>query len=80
MPENSWNFAQANGRKKETLTFRPFLSMNDYAGLGTALLAGTGIGDLPPLVLAIVTSRGPLRVFKEFATQMAPTLFPTLPT
>jgi hypothetical protein len=54
--------------------------MNDYAGLGTALLAGTGNGDLPPLVLAIVTSRGPLRVFKEFATQMASTLFPTLPT
>jgi len=24
--------------------------MNDYAGLATALLAGTGIGDLPPLV------------------------------
>ena len=23
-PENSWNFAQANGKKKETLTFRPF--------------------------------------------------------
>jgi len=47
-PENSWNFAQANGKKKETLTFPPFLSMNDYAGLATALLAGTGIGDLPP--------------------------------
>ncbi len=44
-PENSWNFAQANGKKKkETLTFQPFLSMNDYAGLATALLAGTGIG------------------------------------
>jgi DNA-binding transcriptional LysR family regulator len=24
--------------------------MNDYAGLTIALLAGTGIGDLPPLV------------------------------
>jgi len=24
--------------------------MNDYAGLAPALLAGTGIGDLPPLV------------------------------
>jgi DNA-binding transcriptional LysR family regulator len=39
-PENNWNFAQANGKKKETLTFQPFLSMNDYAGLATALLAG----------------------------------------
>src|SRR5260370_2069686 len=50
-PENSWNFAQANGKKKkETLTFRPFLSMNDYAGLATALLAGARICDPPPLV------------------------------
>ena len=24
--------------------------MNDYAGLATALLAGAGIGDLPPVV------------------------------
>jgi DNA-binding transcriptional LysR family regulator len=107
-PENSWNFAQANGKKKETLTFRPFLSMNDYAGLATALLAGTGIGDLPPLVQPELLRDGrlmevmpgwhfsifhlwvvhlgnryitrPVRVFKEFATQMAPTLFPTLPT
>ena len=107
-PENSWNFAQANGKKKETLTFRPFLSINDYAGLATALLAGTGIGDLPPLVQPELLRDGrlvevmpgwhfsifhlwvvhlgnryitrPVRVFKEFATQMAPTLFPTLPT
>ena len=107
-PENNWNFAQANGKKKETLTFRPFLSMNDYAGLATALLAGTGIGDLPPLVQPELLRDGrlvevmpnwhfsifhlwvvhlgnryitrPVRVFKEFAAQMAPTLFPTLPT
>jgi DNA-binding transcriptional LysR family regulator len=32
------------------LTFCPHLAMNDYAGLATALLAGAGIGDLPPLV------------------------------
>jgi len=107
-PENSWNFALANGKKKETLTFQPFLSMNDYAGLAIALLAGTGIGDLPPLVQPELLRDGrlvevmpnlhfsifhlwvvhlgnryvtrPVRVFKEFATQMAPTLFPTLPT
>jgi DNA-binding transcriptional LysR family regulator len=82
--------------------------MNDYAGLATALLAGTGIGDLPPLVQPELLRDGqlvevmpgwhfsifnlwvihlgnryitrPVRVFKEFATQMAPTLFPTLPT
>jgi DNA-binding transcriptional LysR family regulator len=107
-PENSWNFAQANGKKKETLTFRPFLSINDYAGLATPLLAGTGIGDLPPLVQPELLRDGrlievmpgwhfsifylwvlhlgnryitrPVRVFKELAAQMAPTLFPTLPT
>jgi DNA-binding transcriptional LysR family regulator len=49
-PTKTWNFVQTNGKKKETLTFQPFLSMNDYAGLATALLAGAGIGDLPPLV------------------------------
>jgi hypothetical protein len=82
--------------------------MNDYAGLATALLAGTGIGDLPPLVqpellrdgrlveghagmaLLHLPSLGgpswrscitrPVRVLKEFVTQMAPTLFPTLAT
>ena len=37
-------------RDRETLTFSPNLAMNDYAGLATALLAGAGIGDLPPLV------------------------------
>jgi DNA-binding transcriptional LysR family regulator len=72
------------------------------------LLAGVGIGDLPPVVqpelirdgrlvevmpewrfrtfdLSIVhlsnrhISR-PVRLFKEFAAQVAPTLFPVLPT
>lgn len=47
-PMNVWSFV--NGKRKETLTFHPHLSMNDYAGLAAALLAGTGIGDLPPLV------------------------------
>jgi DNA-binding transcriptional LysR family regulator len=47
-PVNVWSFV--NGKKKETLTFHPHLSMNDYAGLAAALLAGGGIGDLPPVV------------------------------
>jgi DNA-binding transcriptional LysR family regulator len=107
-PENSWNFIHANGKDKETLTFQPYLSINDYAGLATALLAGTGIGDLPPIVQPELLRQGRLievlpkwrfrkfnlsvvhlgnrytprsvRVFKEFAAQMAPTLFPVLPT
>ena len=104
-PVNVWNFV--NGRKKETLTFHPHLSLNDYAGLAAALVAGAGIGDLPPLVQPELLREGrlvevmstwhftvfhlwlvhtdrryitrPVRLFKEFASQMAPTVFPTLP-
>jgi DNA-binding transcriptional LysR family regulator len=107
-PDNRWSFVHANGSDKETLTFRPHLSMNDFAGLATALLAGAGIGDLPPVVQPELLRNGrlvevmpkwrfrsfdlsvvhfgnrhiprPVRVFKEFAVQMAPRLFPTLPT
>jgi DNA-binding transcriptional LysR family regulator len=107
-PENNWTFAHANGKDKETLTFQPYLAMNDFAGLAAALLAGGGIGDLPPLVQPELLRQGrlvevmpkwrfrtfdlsvvhlgnrhiprPVRVFKEFAAQMAPTLFPGLPT
>ena len=39
-----------NGRDKKTPAFTPYLSMNDYAGLATAVLAGAGIGELPPVV------------------------------
>jgi DNA-binding transcriptional LysR family regulator len=49
-PENTWSFAHVNGKEKEAINFQPFLSMNDYAGLASALLSGTGIGDLPPIV------------------------------
>ena len=48
-PENRWTFVHADSRARETLTFRPSLSMNDYSGLAAALLAEGGIGDLPPL-------------------------------
>jgi DNA-binding transcriptional LysR family regulator len=49
-PESSWTFVHVNGKDRETLTFQPYLSMNDFAGLTPALLAGGGIGDLPPVV------------------------------
>lgn len=49
-PDNRWDFVHANGTDKETLTFVPCLAMNDYAGLASALLAGAGICDLPPVV------------------------------
>jgi DNA-binding transcriptional LysR family regulator len=107
-PESSWTFVHANGRDRETLTFQPALSMNDFAGLTPALLAGRGIGDLPPVVQPELVRDGRLvevmpqwrfrtldlslvhlgnrlmpravRVFKDFAAQMAPTLFQNLPT
>lgn len=46
--QNSWIFLK--GGCEETITFRPHLAMNDYAGLATALTSGAGIGDLPPIV------------------------------
>jgi DNA-binding transcriptional LysR family regulator len=49
-PKCRWTFVHANGKDKETLLFQPYFSMNDYAGLATALVAGAGIGDLPPVV------------------------------
>jgi len=105
-PENRWTFVDKNG-VEETVSFLPFLAMNDYAGLASVLLAGVGIGDLPPLVQPDLIRKArlieimprwrfrtfdlsmvhpgnrhisrPVRVFKEFAAQMARTLFPTLP-
>ncbi|MGB6562242.1 MAG: LysR family transcriptional regulator, partial [Candidatus Binataceae bacterium] len=49
-PENSWSFTHANGKDRETMTFDPYLSMNDYVGLAHALMAGAGIGELPPIL------------------------------
>jgi len=106
-PEATWAFVHKNKTDKEVLTFEPYLSINDYAGVAPALLAGTGIGELPPIVQPELMRKGllvevmpdwrfrtldlslvhlggrhvskPCRLFKEFATQMAPTLFPDLP-
>jgi len=107
-PENSWTFVHKNGMNKETLTFQPHFSMNDYTGLAPALAAGAGIGDLPPVVQPGLIREGrlvevipdwrfrthelslvqvgnrhitkPCRLFKDLAAQMAPSLFPNLPT
>jgi DNA-binding transcriptional LysR family regulator len=107
-PESRWTFVHVNGRDEETLTFQPHLSMNDFAGLTPALIAGGGIGDLPPVVQPELMRDGRLvevmpkwrfrtqdlslvhlgnrnmpravRLFKEFAGRMAPTLFQNLPT
>jgi hypothetical protein len=39
-PEASWTFVHVNSKDQETLTFQPYLSMNDFAGLTPALLRG----------------------------------------
>jgi DNA-binding transcriptional LysR family regulator len=105
--ERHWTFGSQE-KVQQTIAFKPFLQMNDYAGLATALLSHVGIGDLPPIVLPELLASGRLveampnwrfrpmdlalvhlgnrhmpqhvRLFKEFAIQMAPTLFPDLPT
>jgi DNA-binding transcriptional LysR family regulator len=106
-PENRWTFVHVNGKAEEAVTFQPQLSMNDFAGLTPVLLAGGGIGDLPPIVQPDLLREGrlvevmpqwrfrtqdlslvhlgnrnmsrPMRLFKEFAARMAPTLFQQLP-
>jgi len=107
-PETSFTFVHRNGKDKETVTLVPFLSMNDFTGLTPALLAGEGIGELPPIVQPELVREGrlvevmpdwrfptfdlslvhlsnrlmprPVRVFKDFAVEMAPKIFPDLPT
>jgi DNA-binding transcriptional LysR family regulator len=106
--DSSWTFVHKNGKDKETLTFQSYFAINDFAGLTPALLAGGGIGELPPLVQPDLVGNGrlvevmpdwrlptfdlslvhlgkrhiskPCRLFKEFAMQMAPTLFRALPS
>jgi DNA-binding transcriptional LysR family regulator len=59
-PENSWTFLHKNGQDQETLTFEPHLSMNDFSGLAPALVAGAGIGELPPVVQPKLVEEGRL--------------------
>jgi DNA-binding transcriptional LysR family regulator len=59
-PESVWNFVHRNGRGKETLTFQPHFSINDFAGLAPALLTCGGIGELPPLVRPDLVREGKL--------------------
>lgn len=107
-PHASWSFIRKSDEAPETLSFQPFLAINDYAGIAAALTAGTGIGELPPVVQPELLRNGklvevmpdwrfptydlslvhlgnrhmskPCRLFKEFVTQMAPSLFSMLPT
>jgi len=49
-PENAWHFVSRNSKEKRSITFRPYLSMNDYSGMIPRILAGVGIGEVPPVV------------------------------
>jgi DNA-binding transcriptional LysR family regulator len=105
--EISWTFNHVSGKETETLVFSPQFATNDFSGLAAAMLAGAGIGLLPPTVRPELVREGrlvevmpewrfrtldlslvhlglrhiprPVRVFKEFAAQMVPALFPSLP-
>ena len=59
-PENRWHFVHANGRETTKLRFEPYLAINDYAGIAPVLLAGVGIGELPPLVRPELVQQGQL--------------------
>ena len=106
--ENSWTLTEVGGHGQETLRFRPHLAMSDYAGLTAVMLAGGGIGDLPPVVQPDLMRKRRLvevlpgwtlpvfdlslvhppyrqlpknmRLFKDFAEDFVPRMFPVLPT
>lgn len=103
--QHRWIFE--NGDARETVSFKPKLTMNDFAGLASLLAAGSGIGELPPIVMPALFADGrlvevmpqwrfrtldlsivhlgnrhisrPVRMFKDFALQMAPSLACELP-
>ncbi len=55
---SKWVFVKK--AEQESVTFEPFLAMNDFAGLATALKGGCGIGDLPPIVAPHLLENGEL--------------------
>lgn len=106
-PGYQWAFERANGGDQKVIEFEPCIAMNDYAALAVPLVAGMGIGELPPIVQPNLMRSGRLvevmpdwhlprfdltiahassghiprqvRIFREFASQMVPKLFPLLP-
>jgi DNA-binding transcriptional LysR family regulator len=50
-PRDRWIAGSSNTLTAIRKRRDPYLSMNDYAGLAPAILAGAGVGELPPVVL-----------------------------
>jgi DNA-binding transcriptional LysR family regulator len=57
-PDYTWTFVHADRQRRETIDFEPSIAMNDYAALAGALLAGDGIGELPPIVQPELLRKG----------------------
>jgi DNA-binding transcriptional LysR family regulator len=57
-PETCLTFVHSATKARQTVTLVPHLSMNDFAGLTPALLAGEGIGELPPVVQPHLVGQG----------------------
>ena len=106
-PEIRWRFNRIADGEEQEIGFLPHLGINDYSGVVAELLAGGGIGELPPIVRPELLRDGSLmeimpdwhlpvwdlcvlhpnsrrllrgvRLFKELAIRMVPTLFGDLP-
>jgi DNA-binding transcriptional LysR family regulator len=65
--DTCWTFRHHQRKEQETFSFEPYLTMNDYTGLTAALLAGFGIGDLPPVVQPqLIRDRRLIEVMSEW--------------
>jgi DNA-binding transcriptional LysR family regulator len=58
--QNTWSFTRADGNEEASISFQPHLAINEYAGLAVALVAGAGIGELPPIVQPELMQQGQL--------------------
>ena len=66
-PEHVWQFEHVNGHDIERVALQPSLAINDYSGIVAGLLAGAGIGDLPPIIRPDLVRSGELvRVMAEW--------------
>jgi len=45
----TWRFSRSGTGQTESLDFQPHLCINDYSEMASLLLAGAGVGELPPM-------------------------------